>query len=156
MLKCFGMEDCALKSIPMNEKIRLNINIAGNPLTETDKEHYQQAIESLLYLSLGTRLDISFAVVILNWFTANPHEKHESALNRIFRYLRGTLDVGITYYAAKSPIPTGFMDASYAHLIVKEGRRSTSGYIFSMAGGSVSWSCKRQSTVATSSTEAEY
>jgi len=50
----------------------------------------------------------------------------------------------------------GFSDASYAHPIVQEGRRCTSGYIFSLAGGPVSWSSKRQSTVATSSTEAEY
>src|SRR6266487_1744312 len=156
MLKRFGMEDCAPKATPMEEKIRLDIDVAGEPLCETDKERYQQAIGSLLYLSLGTRPDISFAVAILSRFTANPHEKHETALNRIFRYLRGTLDVGITYYAAKSPIPTGFTDASFAHPIVKEGRRSTSGYIFFMAGGPVSWSCKRQSTVATSSTEAEY
>jgi hypothetical protein len=162
MLKRFGMEDCAPKPTPMDDKIRLDIqddageNLAGDPLSETDKERYQQAIGSLLYLSLGTRPDISLAVAILSRFTANPHEKHETALNRIFRYLRGTLDVGITYYTAKSPIPTGFTDASFAHPIVKEGRRSTSGYIFFMAGGPVSWSCKRQSTVATSSTEAEY
>src|SRR5436190_10276143 len=148
MLKCFGMEDCAPKSTPMEEKIQLDIDITGESLCETDKEHYQQAIGSLLYLSLGTRPDISFAVAILSRFTANPHEKHESALNRIFRYLRGTLDVGITYYAAKSPIPsgftralpvpTGFTDASFAHPIMIEGQHSTSGYIFSMAGGPVS------------------
>jgi len=161
MLKRFGMEDCAPKLTPMDDKIRLDIevngvNIAGDPLSEFDKERYQQAIGSLLYLSLGTRPDISFAVSILSRFTSRPHEKHEQALNRIFRYLRGTLDVGITYYASKSPIPWGFTDASFASPIVIEGRRSPSGYIFSMAGGPVSWSSKRQSTVATSSTEAEY
>ena len=66
------------------------------------------------------------------------------------------MDIGITYSASASIIPTAFSDASFAHPIVKEGRRSPSGYIFFMAGGPVSWSSKRQSTVATSSTEAEY
>ena len=94
--------------------------------------------------------------MILSQFTANLYEKHETALNQIFHYLRGTLDVGIIYYAAKSPIPFGFTDASFAHPIVKEGRRSTSGYIFFIASGPVSWSYKQQFTIATSSTKAEY
>src|SRR6266487_1542984 len=162
MLKRFGMEDCAPKATLMDEKIRLDFiddngeNLAGDSLSEVDKKCYQQAIGSLLYLSLGIRPDISLVVVILSQFTVNLHEKHEAVLNRIFCYLRDILDVGIIYYAAKSPIPTGFSDASYAHSIIKEGRCSMSGYIFSMTDGPVSWSCKRQSTVATSSTEVKY
>ena len=157
ILKRFGMEDCAPKPTPMDPGIRLDIDVAGNPLAEADKVRYQQAVGSLLYLSLGTRPDIAFAVSILSRFTANPHELHEKALHRVLRYIRGTLDVGITYSkSSSSPIPFGFSDASFAHPIVKEGRRSPSGYIFFMSGGPVSWSSKRQSTVATSSTEAEY
>src|SRR5207247_8687341 len=68
ILKCFGMKDYAPKSTLMNNKIQLDIlnNIAGDPLSKTDKEHYQQAIESLLYLLLETRPDISFAIAILS------------------------------------------------------------------------------------------
>jgi len=72
MLKHFGMEDCAPKATLMNEKIRLDFiddnskNLAGNPLSEVDKERYQQAIGSLLYLSLETRPDISLVIVILS------------------------------------------------------------------------------------------
>ena len=162
MLKYFDIKNYALKPIFMNNKIWFNIkinsiNIAGNPLFEIDKECYQQGVESLLYLLLEIRLDIFFAVMILSWFMTNPHEKHESALNWIFCYLRNTLDVGIIYYAAKSPIPTGFTrassvhvspvpteftDASFVYFIVIEGRCFTSGYIFFMAGRPVSWSSK--------------
>src|SRR5436190_14058933 len=117
MLKHFDMKDCILKSTLMKKKIQLDINIISESLCETDKEHYQQAIESLLYLSLETRSDILFAVVILSQFTANSHEKHEITLNQIFCYLRNILDVDIIYYAVKSFISTGFIDASFAHLI---------------------------------------
>ena len=156
------MKDCTSKSTLMKKKIRLNIlnntdeNLTDKSLCKTDKEHYQQTIESLLYLSLETRSDISFAVVILSQFTANLHEKHKTALNQIFHYLRSTLDVDIIYYIVKSPIPTGFTDASFAHLIVKKDCCSTSEYIFFMAGGPVSWSCKHQSTVTTSFIKTEY
>ena len=161
LLKRFGMENCAPKPTPMEDGIRLDVEVAGEPLSEDDKNRYQQAVGSLLYLLLGTRPDISLAVGILSRFTAKPHELHEKALNRVFHYLRGTLDVGITYSRSAStpsslPIPTGFADASFAHLVVKEGRRSISGYIFYLAGGPISWSSKRQSTVAMSSMEAEY
>src|SRR5436189_987115 len=71
MLKQFSMKNCSPKSTLMKEKIRLDIDIASEFLCETDKEHYQQAIESLLYLSLETRPDISFAIAILSRFTAN-------------------------------------------------------------------------------------
>ena len=72
MLKQFDMKNCASKSIFIKKKIRLNFlnnadeNLADELFCETDKECYQQTIESLLYLLLKTRLDISFAVVILS------------------------------------------------------------------------------------------
>ena len=72
MLKQFDMKVCILKSTLMKKKIRLNIlnntdeNLTNELLCETDKEYYQQIIENLLYLSLETRLDISFAVAILS------------------------------------------------------------------------------------------
>src|SRR6266487_5011162 len=138
MLKYFDMKDCTLKSIFMKKKIQLDIDIISKSLCKTDKECYQQTIESLLYLSLETRSDISFAVVILSQFIINSHEKHETALNQIFCYLRDILDVDIIYYVIKSSILTDFTDASFAHLIIKKDQCSTSEYIFFMTDKSVS------------------
>ena len=144
MLKYFNMKDCVLKSIFINDKTRLDFvdntdkNLAGNSLSEVDKKHYQQAIESLLYLSLETRPDISLVMMILSQFTTNSHEKHKAALNRIFCYLRDILDINIIYYAVKSLISIDFSDVSYAHSIIKKDRHSTSEYIFFMTGRSVS------------------
>ena len=81
MLKCFDMKDCTSKSTLMKKKIQLDIDIVNELLCKTDKKCYQQVIENLLYLSLETRSDISFAVVILSQFTVYSHEKYEIILN---------------------------------------------------------------------------
>src|SRR5438034_11840056 len=93
MLKQFDMKNCSMKSTLMKEKIQLDIDIVSKLLCKTDKEHFQQTIESLLYLSLETRSDISFAVAIFNQFIINSHEKYKIILNQIFCYFRDILDV---------------------------------------------------------------
>ena len=66
MLKHFDMKDCTSKFILMKKKIQLDIDVTDKSLCETDKECYQQMIKSLLYLSLETRSDISFVIMILS------------------------------------------------------------------------------------------
>src|SRR5437762_4108862 len=104
MLKHFDMKNCTSKSTLMKKKIQLDINNLNinESFCETDKEHYQQTIESLLYLSLETKSDILFIVAILSQFTINFYEKHEIALNQIFCYFRNTLNIEIIYYTIKS------------------------------------------------------
>ena len=73
---------------------------------------------------------------------------------RVLRYVSGTMDYGILYKTAM-PIPLeGYTDANWAGN--KVDRRSTSGFVFSLGSGAISWSSKKQPTVALSSTEAEY
>ena len=138
------------------EKIQLDIDIIDKFFCKTDKEHYQQTIKNLLYLSLKIRSNISFAIMIFNQFTVNSHEKHKTALNQIFSYFKNILDVDIIYYAVKSSISTGFTDASFAHFIVKKNWCSTLEYIFFMTDWSVSWSCKYQFIIAISFMKIKY
>src|SRR5438876_8529855 len=74
------------------------------------------------------------------------------------RYIKGTLDYGITYYLANHPAsslePILYSDASYADCI--ESARSTQGHVMILASGPVSWSTKRQDVVALSTTKAKY
>jgi len=157
ILERFGMLESNPAPTPMEPGAQLDLKDAGEPLNNDGKERYQQGVGSLIYLMLGTRPDIGFAVAILSRFTAFPRVKHAKALNRVFRYLNGTIYIGITYTRSpQPPIPIGYSDSDYGGTVVKEGGRSTSGYIFILAGGPVSWSCKKQPVVSTSSTEAEY
>jgi len=76
-------------------------------------------------------------------------------LKRLLRYLSGTRSFGITYSVPNIPAASfiGFADAAYANT---DNRKSTSEYIFIVAGGAITWRSKKQETIALSSTEAEY
>lgn len=115
---------------------------------------FRQAVGSLMYLMVATRPDIAFAVGKIAQHSNNPKEIHWKALKRIFRYLRGTKDLGITYGNTSKFEVLGYSDSDWAGC--SESRKSTEGYVFLIAGGAVSWRSKRQTVVATSSCEAEY
>lgn len=104
-----------------------------------------------MYAMLGSRPDIAYAVGLVTKFCTNPDEKHWGAVKRIFRYLAGTRDLGLNF--GSRPSCEGFCDSDWGGV---EDRRSTSGYVFILNGGAISWASRKQSVVALSSTEAEY
>ena len=104
---------------------------------------------------LATRPDLSFAVSLLSRFQANPGVTHWNALMHVVGYIKNTLDYGLTYsWEADTLTPLAFVDADYGGC--RDTKRLTSGYVFTMAGGPVTWSSKCQATVALSTVEAEY
>lgn len=114
---------------------------------------YRQAIGSLLFLAMISRPDISFSVNVLSRFCENPGKEHWNGIKRILRYLKGTPNF-VLEYGNSSETLVGYADADWGSDI--DERKSTTGYVFTMYGGAVSWCCKKQPTVALSSTEAEY
>ena len=83
----------------------------------------------------------------------NPGKDHWEAVKWIFRYLRGSSKLCLTFGDSK-PILEGYVDADWAGDL--DGRKSTSGYLFTFVGGAVSWQSRLQKCVALSTTEAEY
>jgi hypothetical protein len=123
------------------------------------KSRYQSMVGSLLYLSNGTRPDIAFAVNMCARFTANPSQDHMDAVVRIFAYIGGTKRHGIKFRRGDTLVEVdrtlrGYVDSDYAGC--PETRRSTTGYVFMLAGAPVSWASRRQNVVATATMEAEY
>jgi hypothetical protein len=108
----------------------------------------------ILNYLITTRPDISYFVIVLSQFMAKPHESHWNAAKAILMYLKGTLDYGIKYTDAYNFELTSYSDSDWAGNL--DDRRSTTGYVFSIGSGVVSWSSKKQPTVSLSSTEAEY
>jgi hypothetical protein len=109
-----------------------------------------------LYLTVWTRPDLVFAVHQLAKWSHDPHEKHMIAGKRVLKYLKGTKEIGITYTRG-GPNENRLLcwaDADWA--ACKATRRSTSGYISTLNGGALSWKCRQQKSVATSTSEAEY
>ncbi len=79
-----------------------------------NKEEYQSAVGSLLFLSSATRPDVTFAVNNVAKFLANPTKEHWTAVKRILRYLLGTVNYGSLYTENASPDCVGFSDADWA------------------------------------------
>eukprot|EP00253_Pinus_taeda_P021683 PITA_21683 len=106
----------------------------------------------------SNRPDITHAVGVLSRFMSKPGKEQWTAVKRVFRYLRGTSDYGLCYQGRPGldrVLDTrGFVDADWAGDL--DQRRSTSGYVFNLFGGAVSWMSTKQSVVALSTTEAEY
>jgi hypothetical protein len=122
-----------------------------NPQLRTQ---FQQIIGSLLYIMLGTRPDIAFAVTKLAQFAANPSKEHLDKAKYVLRYLAGTAKYALVYKGASNKGLIAYTDSDYAADPVK--RRSTTGYIFKLADGIISWQSRAQKTIALSATEAEY
>jgi len=115
---------------------------------------YQSIVGSLLYAAISTRPDIAQAVGVVSKFNSRPTEAHLTAAKRILRYLKGTAHLGIKYQKSDNGALTGYSDADWAGDC--DDRHSTTGNLFMMAGGPVSWLSKKQAIVALSTSEAEY
>ncbi|SDA01201.1 BZ3500_MvSof-1268-A1-R1_C081g00437 [Microbotryum saponariae] len=124
--------------------------------TERIRSWYLQAIGSLLYISLGTRPDIAFAVSYLSRFANNPGRRHWIAVKHVLRYLRATYRDELLYARGPAKVTgvVGYSDANWGACV--DTSISTMGYVFYLAGAAVSWSSKRQTRVADSTTDAEY
>ena len=116
---------------------------------------YQQAVGSLIYAAVATRLDIAYSLGKLSQHSQQPARRHWVAVQRIFRYLAATVDHGIQYGpGAEDSQLIGYSDSDFAS--DQDNRKSVTGCLFKYAGGAVAWSSRRQRCVATSTTEAEY
>ena len=120
---------------------------------EMDKLPYASAVGSLMYAMIATRPDIAFAVGVVSRYMSNPGKKHWEAVKGIMRYLKATKSLRICYESQDLSV-RGYTDSDYAGDLDK--RRSTSGYVFMLAGGAVSWQSRLQDCVTQSTTEAEY
>ncbi|KAH9715183.1 hypothetical protein KPL71_020951 [Citrus sinensis] len=133
-----------------NRKIWLS---QKNYLKKILRRFNMQDLGSLMFAMICTRPDIAQAVGAVSRYMANPGEKHWIAVKRILRYNRGTSDVALCYGGSEFTV-RGYVDSDFAGDLDK--RKSTTGYVFTLAGAAVSWVSKLQTVVALSTTEAEY
>ncbi len=147
-----GRKEGRTKSVPMSTSIRL-VQAEEDQLLNREEYHYSELVGSLLYLSVCTRPDISQAVGVLARHMAKPSMEHWTTTKAVLRYIAGTLTCGITSKQTDTPVG-GYRDADYAG--DSDTRRSTSGFVFILNGGAISWNNRLQPTVAVSTTEAEY
>ncbi|GJR98035.1 hypothetical protein Tco_0270209 [Tanacetum coccineum] len=121
--------------------------------SDVDVHLYRSMIGSLMYLT-ASRPDIMFAVCACSRFQVTPKTSHLSVVKRIFRYLKGKPKLGLWYPRVSSFDLEAYSDSDYAGANLD--RKSTTGGCQFLGRRLISWQCKKQTIVATSTTEAEY
>ncbi|KAF7371927.1 polyprotein [Mycena venus] len=154
VLESVGMHNCKPVSTPLDHNVKLTALPDGDPrIGDTAFRHtYLSSLGKLMYLAVGTRPDLAYAVQHLSQFSQRPAAEHMSALKHVFRYLRGTYSLGILF-RGNGDIKI-YCDADWANDIAD--RRSISGYVSFFGSAPISWSSRKQPTVALSTMEAEY
>ncbi|GKC42301.1 hypothetical protein Tco_1060023, partial [Tanacetum coccineum] len=149
-LRKYGMESSDPVDTPVVEKSKPDEDTQGKAV---DPTHYHGMVGTLMYLTASIP-DLTFVVCMCARYQAKPIEKHLHVVKRIFKYLRGTVNRGLWYLKDSSIALTAYADADHAGC--QDTRRSTSGCMQLLGERLVSWSLKRQKSVAISSTKAEY
>ncbi|XP_057510772.1 secreted RxLR effector protein 161-like [Actinidia eriantha] len=144
------MANCNSVSTPVELGLKLTKDHKGQ---KVDSTIYKQIVGSLMYLTT-TRPDIMHAVSLISRYMENPTEVYLLATKRILRYLHGTITLGILYKGGEKSGFLGFTNSDYAG--DHDDRKNTSGYVFKMGSGAVSWSSKKQQIVTLSTTEVEF
>ncbi|KAE8686521.1 Protein STRUBBELIG-RECEPTOR FAMILY 1 [Hibiscus syriacus] len=156
ILSRFSMQDCKQISTPLPINFKLSSSMSPSneeERMEMSRVPYASAVGSLMFAMICTRPDIAQAVGVVSRYMVNPGKEHWNTVKRIMRYIKGTSNVALCYGGSNLLI-NGYVDSDYAGDLDKS--KSTTGYVFKIAGGAVSWVSKLQSVVATSTTEAEY
>ena len=119
-----------------------------------DPKAYQRMIGSVMYAMVYARPDIAFAASRLGRYMAQPTAYHFKALKTLVRYLRSTSHRTIAYGSKVTEGVEGYADSDWA--ADKDDRKSTTGVVYTLGGGAISWASRKQKSVSTSTTEAEY
>jgi hypothetical protein len=150
ILKRFDMLECKSMNTPMETKLKLLVDTL---LELVDAMLYRQIIGLLMYLT-NTRPDICFAVNTLSQFLVEHRRVHLVATKHVMRYLKDTLDFGLSYNGDKDFRLSGYTDLDWAGSV--SDRKSTSGCCFSLGSAMISWQSRKQPSIALGTTEAKY
>ncbi|KAH9768967.1 Integrase catalytic domain-containing protein [Citrus sinensis] len=158
VLERFGMDD---KTKPVCTPLTPHFKLSSSSCPRSQEEcdymarvPYTSILGSLMYAIICTRPDISQAVSMVSRYMHNPGKNHWLAVKWILRYLYGTVDVGLLFKKDCGQQCVGYCDSDFVGDLDK--RRLTTGYVFTLGRGLISWRSILQSTVALSTTEAEY
>ena len=123
-MKKFSLDSASLIRTPMNPNVKLTVDLLGKSV---DSSLYRSMIGSLLYLT-SSRLDISYSVGVCARYQANPKESHITALKRIIKYVKATVEFSVWYSKDTNDVLAGYFDANWAGNA--DDRKSTSGGCF--------------------------
>ena len=154
----FKIEACNPVSTPMEPRLKLTKN--NSPQNDEDlvampNISYKSLVGSLMHASVSTRPNISYSTNSVAQYLSNFGKKHWGIAKHILRYLKSIKTLGLMYRTSQQSFTLrGYSDANWASNV--DTRRSTSGYWFLLRNCVVSWTSRKQRSVAHSYTESEY
>ena len=156
LLSRFNVGNAKTRNTPLRTHLKFSKRQSSQ--TEEEESHmskvpYASAVGSLMYAMVCTRPDIAHAVGVVSRFLSNPGKEHWEGVKWILKYLKGTSKMHLSFKRSNLTLQ-GFSDADLGGDL--DGRKSTTGYIFTLGGTTISWKSKLQGRVSLSATEAEY
>jgi hypothetical protein len=156
VLERFRMQNEKLDSTPLENHFKLTKEMC--PKTQEEIEYmsrvpYSSAVSSLMYAMVFTRPDIAHVVGIVSMYMNNPGKEHWEEVKWILMYLKGTATHALCFGGSNTILQRYVASDIESD---KDRRRSTTGYVFTIGGTTVSWILKLQKVVTLSTIEAEY
>lgn len=157
VLKRFYMDKCSGVEVPIGKGDKFSKEQC--PRNDLEKKAmqdkpYASLVGSLMYAQVCTRPDMAFVVGVLGRYQANPGLPHWTAAKKVLRYLQRTKDFMLCYHKNDDLEVIGYIDSDLAGC--KDDCRSTSGYIFFLGEGAISWKSAKQTIRSTSTMQAEF
>ncbi|GKC80541.1 zinc finger, CCHC-type containing protein, partial [Tanacetum coccineum] len=149
VLKKFNYFECTLVSTPMDTSEKLMPN-NGQAVSQLE---YSRVIGCLIYAMTCTRSDIAFVVGKLSRYTSNPGTQHWQTIQRVLKYLKKIMDYRLMY-TGYPLVLEGYTDASW--ISNTEDKSSTSGWVFLLGGGAISWASKKQTCITSSTMKSKF
>ncbi|UYV63346.1 hypothetical protein LAZ67_2003803 [Cordylochernes scorpioides] len=149
ILQKYGMETCKEVPTPGSKEINLDNHIEDD---NCDQHTYQEALGMLMFLAVNTRPDIAYITSKLSQYSRQPKQMHWTAIKRVMRYLRGTIDLGVKFERGKTGILKSYTDASWS---TTHDGKSYGGYVLKLGEATIDWKSSKQPLVALSTMEAE-
>jgi len=157
MLKRYNIDKCNTSPVPLQKGDKLN----GSQCPKNDFERskmsnipYASAVGSLMYAQVCTRPDLAFTAGVLSRYQSNSGWAHWVGVKKALRYCQGTKHYMLTYKRSDNLEVECYTDADFAG--DEDDRKSTSGYIYTLAGGAISWRSCKQGVTAASTMQAEF
>ena len=154
ILERFNMSGSKPAKTPIGTHFKLSAVQDDSECVDTNKTPYASAVGSIMYSMIGTRPDLAFAIGLVSRFMGKPGAIHWEAVKWLLRYIKGSQNLSLVYTKGKDLNIIGYCDSDHGGDLDKQ--RSTSGYVFTVGGNTISWKSCLQSVVALSSTEAEF
>ena len=157
VLRSFQMDQSKPVATPMGAHFNLKAATEAEYREQVDRMKvvpYTNTVGSIMYSMIGTRPDLAYPVGVISRFMSKPLKDHWQAAKWVLRYMRGTEKKKLCYKKQGEFVLKGYCDSDYGGN--HDNRRSTTGFVFTAGGNTISWKSRLQKVVALSTTEAEY